>query len=37
MSNVSNGISKKRLAAYLSSALAVALVICQIIGEIGTP
>jgi len=28
------GISKKRLTAYLSSVLAIAIVVCQIIGEI---
>jgi len=37
MSNDTKPISKKRLAAYLSSAMAVAVVICQIIGDIGAP
>ena len=34
MSNASKPISKKRLAAYLSSAAAIALVLCQIIGDL---
>lgn len=37
MSNVSNGITKKRLAAYLSGILALAVVVCEIIGEFATP
>jgi len=32
--SVNAGISKKRLAAYLSSILALAVVVCQIIGDL---